>query len=226
MRGFFDLLLRNPILLLVLGAWLVGMIGNILKAQQKARQRRPARPEPPVARPLPTERAPMSRSPVASPPTASPAPAPRQPRPQPRPVQSPEEIAREMRRILGLEPEPAPSVPPAPPRRPVSIPAEPPPSGERPPTPVRPQLRPLATRVDPHVGDQIRERHMRDAGLGRARAGLPELGSLGGRAIQRRRGARAGSHYLPDDLQRAFVLMEILGPPVALRPFESRRIDG
>lgn len=213
MRGFIDLLLSNPILLLVLGAWLVGLIGNILKAQQKARQRRPERPEPPTAQPLPTQRPPVSR-PAAARPSSPPAAS-------PRPVQSPEEIAREMRRILGLEQEPAPATAapaPAPERRRVE-----PPGGERPPTPLRSQLRALETRVDPHVGDRIRGRHIRDAGLARART---ELGSLGGRVAHRGRAVRAGSHYLPDDLRSAFVLMEILGPPVGLRPYESRRLDG
>ncbi len=44
------------------------------------------------------------------------------------------------------------------------------------------------------------------------------MGTLGGRVEGRRRPERSGSHLVDlDDLARAVVLTEVLGPPVALR---------
>ena len=130
---------------------------------------------------------------------------------------SAEEVAREMRRILGVEPaEPPPVEPPAPPplpvrRREVAMP-------EREPTPVVPTtpLRRLPVHVDPHVGEGIQRRAAPDSGRVGAHPGH-ELGSLGGRtAAHTRRGVR-GHRYELDDLKRILVLNEILGPPLALR---------
>ncbi len=130
---------------------------------------------------------------------------------------SAEEVAREMRRILGVESaEPPPVEPPAPPplpvrRREVVTP-------EREPTPVVPSTprRKLPMHVDPHVGEGIQKRAAPDSGLVGAHPGH-ELGSLGGRtAVRTRRGVR-GHRYELDDLKRILVLNEILGPPLALR---------
>ncbi|MCB9878409.1 MAG: hypothetical protein H6835_12490 [Planctomycetes bacterium] len=223
----FDFLLRNPIFLFVLLAWLVPTIGNVLKKAEKARRARGSSPPPPPrhsipsqAQPLPPRAQPMARSAPArqSPPAAQPAQA-----------KSAEEIAREMRRILGLEaapPKPAPrpaaqATPPAPPpirRAPIAAPIE------RPPQPIQISTRDrkLELHGDSHVGDGIRARHL-DKQKRRQPSGGQRLGDLGGRVVAHGQRRRAGSRFALDDLKRAIVLSEILAPPVALRPFEERR---
>ncbi|MBM4062269.1 MAG: hypothetical protein FJ265_14405 [Planctomycetes bacterium] len=131
-----------------------------------------------------------------------------------------DEIAREMRRILGVEdpedaaparpaPKPAPKPVPKPARREVVAP-------ERPPAPVQPgaQLGKLTVQVAPHVGEAVQRRQAPASG----KVGQEALGTLGGRTAagphRRRRGAR-----LVDlsSLKRAFVVSEILGRPLGLR---------
>lgn len=148
-------------------------------------------------------------------------------------TRSPDDVAREMRRILGME-EPE-REPPAPPRRPVV--AEPPPlresrplrreiaRPERAPTPVLPsmQARKLPKHVDPHVGDAIAKRVSPQSGrVGQHDAGQA-LGSLGGR-VHASGPQRRADRQLVDlgDLRRAFVTNEILGLPLSLRPPADR----
>src|SRR5262245_32100523 len=100
MRGFFEFLKDNPIVLFLLVAWVAGMIGNIGKAAKKARERAER-----------SQNAPPSQPAQTRPPSQPAEPGPR----------SAEEVAREMRRILGLDPEEG-DRPTEPPPRPVASP--------------------------------------------------------------------------------------------------------
>lgn len=239
MDKLIDLLLKNPIILFLIGAWVVGIISNAAKAKQKAAQRRKAeeakkpKVDTTVRQPLPEQRqapvagrreAPPSRAQTAAAPTGpqavgqqvSTGPGGRQAGAM---AQSPDEIAREMRRILGLDPEPAAKPAPAAPR-----PRPTPPPIEKPPQPVRvsTQDRRLETHVDPHVGERIRDRHMQESQVGKPRAGRGAIGNLGGRVQQRKKVAGRSSRYSLDDLRKAIVINEILSPPVSVRPHEDR----
>lgn len=225
MDKLLRLLFENPILLFILGAWVFGAISNAAKAKGKKgsdgrsaprsrrRRRREKKPAPTVQQPLPaqTQAPPRQKAPVARP-----APQGRGPLAGSA-AQTPEQIAREMRRILGLEPEPSPPSPPP-------MPASPPPI-ERPPAPirVRTESREVGSRVDPHVGEQIRDRHMRESMVGKPHAGRSAIGSLGGRVGAREARVSRGSRYTLDDLRKAIVINEILSPPVGLRPHDDRR---
>jgi hypothetical protein len=231
---------RNPVLLLVVVVWLAGIVGNVAKATKRSREAAARRPEPtsmPSPQPMRSEPA-QARAPVGD--------------ARPMGQRDAEAVAREMRRILGLEPEegrraPEPAegrVEPlagdrvarqserqeAAPRRPVAVPrppverAEPLPARarrdaatpERAPTPVQPSTnrRRLEVHVDPHVGESIGKR----ARVGSGKVGDHALGELGGRAHAPTARAVRGARYELDDLKRAFVLSEILGPPLASRP--------
>lgn len=214
MRRLFQFLFDNPILLFIVVAWVAGAIGNILKASKKARGASGGAP------------------PVSPPPRRAPVQPGRR---------SPEDIAAEMRRILGLDPD-------APPRSPkpqraeaprTSAPrttgqsepvrraplasqvakAAPPPLPSQ--APLSPNERRLDIHVDPHVGEGIQHRH-----LGKPRQGLREtqtqLGGLGRRTSEPRPRRSAATRYPLTDLKRIMVLNEILGPPLALRRDDER----
>lgn len=200
LQFFFD----NPILFFIVLAWAAGALGNVLKKAKKAQQA--------PAAPRPATRQPLSPRPVSAPVT------PRQ--------RSAEEVAAEMRRILGLEPEapeerqsqraPTPPTPPPPSRRAVSREAF---ASERPPAPVVPttQTRHLEIHVDPHVGERIQKRQTVQSGLvGKHEAGK-SLGSLGGRVSEVTTRRSTATRFPLNDLKRAFVINEILQPPLALR---------
>lgn len=139
------------------------------------------------------------------------------------PQRSAEEVAAEMRRILGMDgddaaeadaspaaPPPRPAVSPQPlVRREVALP-------ERPPAPLpSAEPRPLPIHVAPHVGEGIEQRQAPVSSRVGAAAGLGTLGGrVGGGPVRRRSSAR-----LVDltDLKRVLVMNEILGPPLALR---------
>lgn len=183
MRRLIDFLLQNPILLFVAVAWIAGMIGNLGK-MRKQRQR-PA----PSPRPAP---APVRRTEPSAP--------------------SSEQIAAEMRRILREAEQRSAST--EAPSRQASVLQRNRVEPERAPVPVVPttQSRKLATHVDPHVGEQLAQRHVRTSGPSR------ELGTLGGRATHKVVvHHEAARRFALDDLRRAFVLSEILGPPLARR---------
>ena len=221
MQRVIDFLIANPLVLLILFAWVAGMIGNIGKAAKKARER--------------TERTERTRS-------ATPAQQPQHPQQPPARepgTRSAEEVAQEMRRILGLDPEheeEQPSEPPPQPR-PLSKPPAPlgGPSGsvpqevgrrelaaERPPTPVMPttQERRIVTHVDPHVGERIARRAVQGGLVGKHEPS--PLGTLGGRVSGPARARRKSVRYSLDDVQKALVLNEILGKPLALRELDDR----
>jgi len=206
MPAFLRFLLDNPILLFVLVAWAAGAIGNAAKAAKRAREQRslppPSAGRPPV-RPA-SERFPTVQT--------------GRPRPAPRPA---EEVAAEMRRILGMDVETRPvERPPAPvvmrpKRREVFEP-------ERAPAPAVPttQDRRLELRADSHVGEGMQRRQAPQSG----KVGGSSIGTLGGRVHGARKGRGAGSSLVNlSDLKRAFVVTEILGAPLALRgPNELR----
>jgi hypothetical protein len=208
-RKLLEFLLANPILAFVAVAWIAGILGNLAKAAKRRQQQAS----------LPSQQ-----------PTAS---MPRTADPQP----DADAVAREMRRILGqaerdeqrerdramrhepvtTEPVATEFEPPAQPNRtPPPLPSvqrrnrvEP----ERAPTPVVPTTasRRLPSQIESHVGEKLAHRHVRPT------AAAHELGTLGGRAQQmagRRTDAR---RFALGDLKRAFVLSEILGPPLSIR---------
>jgi len=211
-----DRLLRflfdNPIVLFVLVAWVAGAIGNAMRAARKRQESGSTRTPPPL-------------------PSRETEPAARR---------SAEDVAREMRRILGMEETPAEVTPEARPvarqpvearsteptstesSRPRSLPTvgrREPAVAERPPTPAMPttQNRRLHLHEASHLGERMQHRHSPQS----RRVAPPadrELGSLGGRvhaaSVIRREGVR-----LVDlsDLKRVFVMNEILGKPLALR---------
>ncbi|MFK7742370.1 MAG: hypothetical protein AB8H80_18800 [Planctomycetota bacterium] len=271
MGRLIDFLLNQPLVLFLIGAWLIGLVGNVQKARKKSRERAERRKrqveadggakpatvdtastartassgnrgglqpvkgpvragpqsggggaQPPVAarRGAPTAmgRAGSDSQPAVaqqrSPQTAGPA--------SQQPQQAAEEVAREMRRILGLEPktEPAASPRPVSPRPPAA------PSARREPEPIRRELLgserdQLRTRVDPHVGESLRDRHVvRDRSL-QGRSTRPAMGSLGGRTTRRKKVETKASRFALDDLRKAIVLNEILSPPRAMRPLDD-----
>ena len=225
MPRWLEFLFANPLILFVLVAWIAGLLGNLLKARRKLRDMQKARerarsgtlsqPE----RQSPTWPEPAAERRQREPASVRPA----EPQPAPAPARrSDEEIAREMRRILGLEPDPAPPTPP--PVRPVPVPTSRPgefaerSGAQRAPTPLGPpQRRPLPMRVDPHVGESVHARMLR------TQAPPRQLGALGGRTLRGPRAAAGRRRFALDDVGRALVLAEILSPPLALRPFEERR---
>ena len=234
MDKLIRILFENPLLLFILGAWIFGAISNAAKAKNKQAEggrraarraarssRREAAREASVQKPLPQSPAQTVSSRPAKlaggAKAGGGAAAGRGGRLSGSAAQTPEEIAREMRRMLGLEPEPA-SPPPPPPR------TEPPPL-ERPPEPVeiRTTSRDVGTRVDPHVGERIRDRHMAESKVGKPRGGRGAIGNLGGRVTANQRRASHSSRYSLDDLRKAIVINEILSPPVSARSHEDRR---
>ncbi len=194
-----QLVIDNPWLLFIAVAWLAGMIGNAAKAAKKARERagQPGAPS-------------RSLRPQSTPAT------PRQ--------RSAEEVAAEMRRLLGLSPE-------AKEERKVEVRREPPPPSprrsvrwdvvepERSPAPALPstQDRRLEIHDAPHVGERIQHRHSVQSGRVGQHAPGSSFGTLGGRVHEAQQKRRTATRFPLDDLKRAFVLSEILRPPLALR---------
>lgn len=194
---------RNPLLLMVALVWLAGLIGNVVKASKRRRERAEAATRP---------------TPMPAPESARET---RRPEPARLPERTAEDIAREMRRILGVETEPTagdrsaePVEPPQPPPLPARKP-RPVAETERAPVPVLPttSARKLTIHVDPHVGEGIPGRSLASG----ARVGTHELGSLGGRVHKVTARQATSSRYALTDLKRAIVLNEILGKPLALR---------
>lgn len=196
-------LLREPLVWLLLVSWVLGGLGKIVQAKKKrdeiANRRRDAKGDfgarPEIAEPQPPRR------------------------------RTPEEVAAEMRRVLGMEPSPSPNSPkPSQQARPMPQPraefagreaAE----GDRGPQPMRvSQLGRVDIHVDPHVGENVQRRAAPTSGG----VASHELGTLGGRQHQRAAAASQRARGLVDlsDLSRAFVLREILDEPRALRGWD------
>lgn len=194
-------LLREPLVLVVLVSWIAGGIGKVLQAKKK-RDAALSRGRSPIERPD-RDRDDARKS----------------------GRRSPEEVAAEMRRLLGMD-RPAAGTPP-PQTRPQPIrPVTPPPvpqrreatEGDRGTQPMRPsQIGKVTTHVDPHVGEGVQRRAAPMSGGVAAH----ELGTLGGRShlAGRRRAQSARGLVDLSDLSRAIVLREILDAPRALRPW-------
>jgi hypothetical protein len=190
MGRLIEFLLNNPLIALLVIGWLLSAVGQ---AVAKGRRAAAGAPRQGGAPPRPA-RAPQQRS--------------------------PEEIAAEMRRILGMDPRPAPPAPARPPAPAARPPAprlqhaDEPRLGD---APVAVGSRPigdLAVKVDPHVGETIRQRRAPATGS----VGAVALGDLGGRQRTGRVIERRGSSLVDlQDLPRAIVLREILDRPLALR---------
>lgn len=218
-----ELLLREPLLLVILLGWIAGGIGKLAQAKKKraASERRSAEATPT----LPNAAGAQGSLPQAA--------------ERARRARTKEEVAAEMRRILGMEPTPlqkptvkakapAPKPPPPPQRIPIGQPlSRPAPAlgrqveaneGDVGSHPMRPsQFARVGTHVDPHVGESMQARKSpRSGGVAAF-----ELGTLGGRpaAVRFAGAARRGLVEL-GDLKRAIVLTEILGAPRALREWD------
>lgn len=204
-----DFLVQNTWLLILVGIWLVSALGNLAtRAARKAAEQQ--RREPRVQRPS---------APAQAPPPPRPVREPRGP--------EPEEIAEQIRRMMGLEPE----TPPRPQRR-----VEPEPGRERP--HVRVEVvdteapRERVTLTESHLAStiesELEHRHLEsqlvDAGVRQRR--LESRVELEEQRVRRRRRPMRSERVLRTQRLRrmdlsdpgaAIVLAEILGPPRALR---------
>ena len=91
---------------------------------------------------------------------------------------------------------------------------------EPPPRPLQTSaLGTVGVRVDPHVGERMEQRRAPMSGS----IGATDIGLLGGRTPGRAgRTTRRTAHLVDlQNLPRAIVLTEILGPPLALRDFRA-----
>ncbi|MFT4513276.1 MAG: hypothetical protein ACI91B_001978 [Planctomycetota bacterium] len=149
-----------------------------------------------------------------------------QPAPVAKPAaKTPDQVAREMRRILGLESEPP---------QPVAAPAQPAP----PPMRSQPVMNDAASvqlskspsrareHVSSHVGEGMRDRQMAATKVGqttRKPSARGEIGNLGGRNKPRKKHAVDYIRRYPmTDLRRMIVMSELLSPPVTMRPDNHR----
>lgn len=222
----------NPILLLLVGSWVVGGIGSaVRKARERAEQERQAGRRMPLDVPQQDDARTLQAEPA-------------------RP--SEEDVAEKLRRILGemdAGTQPVPQRAPEPvarrgaqphtfdedageevrevtvreePRAVPARPAEPPPLPRREaPTPFAPRpfvpstLGKVQVQVNPHVGESIQRRAAPASGAVAAK----QLGGLGGRgpAQVRRRVGGTGEMVDLSDLRSAIILREVLDRPLALR---------
>jgi cytoskeletal protein RodZ len=197
MHFIIEMLRSQPILILVLSVWIIGAISNAVQ-QQRRQQQKQKKQQP--------EKMSQQR------------PAPRRP--------TAEEVAAEMRRALGLDPKPekAPAKPPARSPRPPDVRPPPRPVAPAPVSPLPRALSKVEARA-PSVGERMEARPAPASGAVGAQApgsqslGTQSLGSLGGRAGARAARRPRGGSALVDlrDLPRAFVMREVLDPPLALR---------
>lgn len=241
MDKILELLMRQPIIAFFLLIWVVGAVTNAKKARDKARERQQAQQKPKpvkreapvsspvtsadqgaVARDLGTGERPKLEARRSAPAQKTVAVAKKAPK-------SPEEVAREMRRILGLDPDPPKAEPP----KPAPAAPQPAPVVRKEPQRIEPAsvvLRDSPARakahVDSHVGEGMRDRHMAASKVGRTprkRSKRGAVGSLGGRTAQvSRRPVDQRRRFPLNDLRKAIVLNEILSPPVGLRQPDER----
>jgi hypothetical protein len=197
MRDLIELLRSQPILVVLLAAWVFGAISNAVQKQRRQQQQqKPQQPKP---------RRPADGDTSARRPTA-------------------DEVAAEMRRGLGLDPPPRPAA--KPPKPPAAVkPASPPRRVIAPPSQPLPRALSKVEALAPTVGERIEARPTPASGAVGAQApgtrslGNQALGNLGGRAGGRMGRRPRGGSTLVDlrDLPRAFVMREVLDLPLALR---------
>ncbi len=214
-----ELLLREPLILVIVIGWIAGGIGKAIHAKKKRAE-------------LQQRRAPSSPPTVANGGSQGSLP---QRAETARRARTAEEVAAEMRRILGMEPallakrEQKPAPKPAAPRQPPAPPLRRPEAAE----PLRRQeasegdvgshvMRPsqfarIGTHVDPHVGESMQARKSPRSGGVAAH----EMGTLGGRG---RSVSAVSEHHRGlaqlGDLKRAIVIFEILSAPRAMREWD------
>ena len=195
-------LLREPLVLVLLITWIVGGIGKVLQSKKKR------------------EEAIRSRGGRSEAFDAEPR------------RRTPEEVAAEMRRVLGMEPAQAAAKPVkryvTPPRVPIRTSLRRPDQearrfdaqeGDRGTQPMRvSELGKVDIHVDPHVGEGMQRRAAPTSGGVAAH----ELGTLGGRQHGHSgRGASADRRLFDlQDLSRAIVLREVLDEPRAVRGWD------
>ncbi len=146
-------------------------------------------------------------------------------------AKTPDQVAREMRRILGLEEPPTAAPAPA---RPTPARPTPPPIRSEPilidPASVSLSRSPSNAQkhVDSHVGEGLRGRHLAATKVGQTverHSDRGAIGNLGGRTKARMKQlAPAERRYAMADLRRLIVMNEILSPPIAMRPKSDRVI--
>ncbi len=204
---------ENFILVILLGGWLLSIFGTVLtKAAKKAaeQQRRRAQGVGEQRPLLPGQRPPSSRTQARRPAAAPPA---RPPRPAP---PTADDIATEIRRVMGMEEPPQPALAPEPPPPPPEEPGFTTQAGfehfgER--------VGGLRTGVKSHVGEGVHSRLPPGSGA----VGSRELGSLGGRVHRRpkKKVVQRVKRFDLSDPAAVLVTLEILGKPRALRDFEE-----
>ena len=212
-----DWLFQNPFLLILLGGWLLSQLGNMgAKAARRAaeqQQREAAEMEAEQSKRSPAARPVVEAAPPATPPTPKVTPAPRPSRSQPKPM---EEAIAELQRMMGIEdeqPKPRPRrVEPKPKREPeVARPLVEPPRSSKP--VVRTEPVPYEASVLP-VRVELPDPVSRELPVARELAMTSRPGISRTQPVQRRRILDLS------DPAKAFVMMEVLGPPRALRGFE------
>jgi hypothetical protein len=239
MDKLIELVMRNPLILLIVGAWVVGMVANAVKAQKKVRERREQAmgPSPvatkeasttPQAQKGPREvvaamgsgqqkRLPERRQMPGAARSVQPTQA------TPPPVAggrtgatSPDDIAAEMRRIFGLDSKPRATTQPAPPASPAR---SAPPEIQIEPELINRRRVHVRSSIDSHVGEKAHERRLKKSTVGQSSSHRGAIGNLGGRVSARRKKKqpRANRRFPLDDLKRLIVMNEILSPPVSLR---------
>jgi hypothetical protein len=201
MQQLINLFSEYPILVILLVGWLLSMVGGaITRAARKAEeQRRKAQRTPRQ----------FDRAPTSTPPELR-RPEPSQP--------SPEDIAAEIRRVMGMEEAPRPTAlretvvtPP-----PADVPTRAPEAhlehlGEG--------VGGLRSQIDSHVGEGVSHRLAPTSGG----VGSRVLGTLGGRVQAPREAGpptRRVKRFDLSDPAAVLVTMEILGKPRALRDFD------
>ena len=243
MDKLLELLFRQPLIALIVGAWVVSAVGNAIKGQRNARERSQKRKDPdPVSSPSASPAVPpagqgakASRSVMGGPGTgvqapvkaqrqapvigrattqASPAAAKPAAKVAARGPKTPDQIAAEMRRIFGLEDKP---------------PATPPPStpAPNPPAPARMEPQPTAssssagravrstyeTSIDSHVGEAARDHHLRESTVGQVRGDRGAIGNLGGRVRKRKPVKASASRRFPLGDLRRVIVMNEILSP-------------
>jgi hypothetical protein len=204
-RNLIELVLQHPVVLLVVGVWLVGVVGKVLGGVGKqASQAAQAAREEARRRLQQRERSEPEKTEAKA-------------EPPPRRRITQEEALSEMRRLLGTGPKHGSltgttSAEEERQHKMVVVPAEIP----RRSSDKQRRLGQVDVHVDPHVGETLQQRRTPASG----RVGQTDLGTLGGRSPAQAQAVMRAHRGLVDvhDLKRMLIMREVLGPPLALRP--------
>jgi len=204
-RNLIELVFQHPVVLLVVGVWLVGVVGKVLGGvgKQASQAAQAAREEARRRLQQRSERSELEKTEAKE-------------EPPPRRRITQEEALSEMRRLLGTGPKHGSltgttSAEEERQHKMVVVPAEAPRrSGDK-----QRGLGKVEVHVDPHVGEALQQRRAPASG----RVGQTDLGTLGGRAAQSQAVTRVRRGLVDvHDLKRMLIMREVLGPPLALRP--------